>query len=177
MKKINIITSLSPQKQYEIYRWFWITVVASLCMVIIGTYFIGTALCSYNAIQKDLTAITKKTNNYVADLGTNASLKKEYDELRLKENKINAHKMHKKNPYLHIAEIVSLCRDGVQLESLKSEKEDIEIVIIASFSDRIQTMIKQLSASPNFSHVKMISLQHNEQNKELRCMIKGEIIF
>jgi hypothetical protein len=132
---------------------------------------------TYWRLQKDVRELQEKTKDYTGLIGRKETLKKEYDEVHLRETKISFYQQQKKNPYLHITEIVAACSNGVQLESVKFNKKDVEIEIMCPTAEYAQIFIKRLSASQNFSHVKMISLQQNSQNQQLRCTIKGNVIF
>lgn len=177
MKKINLINALSPHKQYEIYRWFWMTIFLSGCAIIIGSYFIVPQIITYRRLKKDSEGLINTTQEHATLTSTKETLKKEYDELHAHEAKITSYKQQKKNPYSQIAEIVQLCGNTVELQSIKLDKKEIEIELISSTGDYVQSFIKSLSASPYFSHIKMVSLQQDGQNKKVRCAIKGHVIF
>jgi hypothetical protein len=94
-----------------------------------------------------------------------------------RESKITHYKQQKKNPYLHIAEIVQLCGSTIQLQSVKLNKKEIEIEITCSAAENAQLFIKNLSASSYFSHLKIVFLQQDVQAKQIRSTIKGNVIF
>jgi len=121
--------------------------------------------------------LKSKINGNAADTNAKNALKKEYDELYARTNKINAYKHQKKNPYLHITEIINACQSSMQVESLRCNKKDVEMTLLCPTAAHAQTLVKQLNASSHFSHVKMISFQQDEQQKQFRCTIKGNIIF
>lgn len=177
MKKINMITALPIEKQYAIRRWFCITVFLFVCAIIVTSYFIVPNIIAYRCLKKDSAALVHTTKEYAALASTKETLKKEYDGLYACEAKINNYKQQKKNPYAHIAEIVRLGGNTIELESIKLNKKEIEIEIVSSTVDNVQLFIKSLSGSPYFSHLKMVSLQQDPQNKKIRCTIKGQVIF
>ncbi|HLC06922.1 MAG TPA: hypothetical protein VJJ26_01915 [Candidatus Babeliales bacterium] len=177
MKKVNFIASLSPQKQYEIRRWFWMTVLLSACAFMIGTCFIVPQLLLYVSLKKEVSVLREKTKNYADVVKNKGTLKTEYETLRTREGKINAYSKQQKNPYLHITSLVEASGNGVQLESVRFNKKDVEVVMVCPTSEHANVFVKRLSVLSNFSHVKMTSLQHDAQTKSLRCTIKGHVIF
>lgn len=177
MKKINMITTLSPQKQYEIRRWFWMTIFLCMCAIMISCYFIVPQIMMYRHLKKDVNELILKTKEYATLTSTKDALKKEYDELYVRESKINGYKQQKKNPYEHIAEIVAACSNEIKLESVKFNKKEVEIEIVCPTAEHAQVLMKRLSASQRFSHIKMVALQQDMQNKQVRCNIKGKVIF
>jgi Tfp pilus assembly protein PilN len=177
MKKINLINALSPHKQYEIYRWFWMTIFLSVCAIIIGSYFIVPQIITYRRLKKDSAGLINTTQEHATLTSTKDVLKKEYDELYTRESKINNYKQQKKNPYSHITEIVHLCGATIQLQSIKLNKKEIEIEIVCDKAENAHALIKSLSTLPYFSHLKIVSLQQDMQTKQIRCAIKGNVIF
>lgn len=177
MKKINLVTTISPQKQYELQRWFYMIVVSSLVLLGMGAYFIIPPFLSYLTLKKDIQLMHNKMGNYSTNVNSKESLKKEYDEWHMREKKVTSYTQQLKNPYSHIAYIVSLCKDDIQLESVRFHKKEVEIVVQCKTSAQASFYVKQLNESPLFSQVKMISLQHNDSKKQLMCTIKAHAIF
>jgi Tfp pilus assembly protein PilN len=177
MKKINLITTLSPEKQYEIRRWFWVTIFLSVCIIAVGAYFVLPQVIIYRSLHKDIARLRQQTKQYGVLASAQDTLKKEHDELHVREAKINARVQQKKNPHQHITEIVHACGDGVQLHTIRFNKKEVEMTIMCPTAEHAQVFVKRLVASSHFSHVKMTSLQSDEQSKQLRCIIKGNVIF
>jgi Tfp pilus assembly protein PilN len=177
MKKVNLITPLPPHKQYEIYRWFCMTIFLGVCALLVGSYFIVPQIITYTRLKKGIAGFSATAQEHGQITSDKQSLKKEYDELHVRESKINSYKKQNKNPHLHIAEIVRLSGHHAELESVKINKKEIEIEIVCATAEYAQTFITSLSSSPYFSHLKMVSLQQDTQNKKVRCAIKGNVIF
>jgi Tfp pilus assembly protein PilN len=177
MKKINLITALPIEKQYAIKRWFCMTAFLFVCAMMVASYFIVPNIITYRCLKKESAALVHTTKEHALLASTKETLKKEYDELHAREAKINNYKQQKKNPYSHIAEIVQLCGKTVELESIKLNKKEIEIELVSSTAESIRSCIKSLSASTYFSHIKMVSLQQDAQNKKVRCAVKGHVVF
>lgn len=177
MKKVNFITTLSPKKQYEIRRWFYVTIFLKFCVLVIGTYFIVPQWLLYMSLKKEVSTLREKTKNYTDIIKDKDALKIEYESLRAREGKIDRYSKQKKNPYQHIASIVQASGNDVQLESVRFNKKDVEVVIVCSTSEHAHVFVKRLTASDVFSHVKMISLQYDIQMKSFKCTIKGHVIF
>ena len=177
MKKVNFIASLSPQKQYEIRRWFWATFFLSVCACGIGAYFVVPQLLLYTSLKKEITVLREATKSYGDSVKSKDGLTQEYETLRAREAQINAFMQQKKNPYHHVIVITQACGDGVKLESLRFIKKECEITIVCPTAEHAHVFIKRCNASDKFSHVKMVSLQHDAATKSLRCVIKGNVIF
>jgi Tfp pilus assembly protein PilN len=177
MKKINLITSLPSEKQYEIQRWFYMTLFLSLSILLVGAYSIIPQCITYFSLRTEVAALHQKTQHYAKSVQEKDALKKEYDELHEHENKINAYKTQKKNSYAHVAEIVAVCNNGTELESVKFNKKEVELNLLCPTAERAQAMVRQLNATPLFSRMKMISLQQDGKSELVRCTIKGNVIF
>ncbi len=176
MKKINCITSLSPYKQYELRRWFLVTVLLYTVAFAVGAYFFIPQCMLYFSLRKDVKLLQQKTNDYTGLMGNKDALKKEYDELHLRENKLNNQKQQRKNPYQHVVEIVQASGDGVQIESIRFNKKEVEISLLCPTAEHAQVFIKRLGLSSHFSQSRMVSLQYDEQIKQMRCVIKGTVV-
>lgn len=177
MKKVNMITTLSPEKQYEIRRWFWITTFLFFCLMLINAYYIVPKIVIYWHLKKQINAWQEKTKDYAILLGDKETLKKEHDEIVTHSSRIKTYQEQKKNPYQHIMEIVAACNNDVSLESMTFNKKDVDIEITSSGTEHAQTYIKRLSGSYHFSQVKMISLQQDMLNQQIRCKIRAHVIF
>lgn len=177
MKKINIIDSLSPQQQYALQRWFYMSIVISLALLSIGVYCIVPKFLLYISLQKDIQLMQNQIGHYATHVNEKESLKKEYDEWRMRQTKIDVYRHQLKNPYAHIAYIIAQCKDDVQLESIRFNKKEIEIVVHCKTSVQANTYVKQLNESEFFSQVKMISLQHDDSKNRLVCIMKAYVIF
>lgn len=177
MKKINIITSLSPEKQYAIRRWFCISMLLSFVLLILGTYFLLAQLLLYFSLKKDFELTQKKIGKYTTHFNSKELLKKEYDELRGRETKVTTYIQQLKNPHSHLSYIVELCKDEIRLESVRFQKKDVELVVQCQTDVQARMYAKKLTESALFSQVKIISLQRNDNNKYLLCTIKAQVIF
>jgi Tfp pilus assembly protein PilN len=177
MKKINIITTVSPEKQHEIRRWFWMTTVVYLVAFIIGVGCLIPQGITYWQLQKSMHELEEKTKEYGQVTSNKQVLKKQYDELQMQESKIKGYQEQKKNPYKHIQEITAACGTEIYLESIKCTKNNIEVEIACAQYKMAQAFSKRLAASLLFSGIKIISLQQDGNSKQVRCTIKGTIIF
>src|SRR5688572_18771186 len=177
MKKINMITSLSSENQYVIRRWFCISIMLSFVLCVVGTYFIVPPLFLYVSLKKEIMLTQKKISDYTHHHNSKELLKKEYDELRRHETKVNGYLQQLKNPYFHMAYIVTLCKDNTQLESVRFQKQEVEINIQCQTSEQAHIYAKKLTESALFSQVKIISLQRNDDHKYILCTIKARTIF
>src|SRR5579871_5388512 len=177
MKKVNMITTVSPERQYEIRRWFWMTIFLCLCLILINAYYIVPKLLICWHLKKQINAWQEKTKDYGVLISTKETLKKEHDELLTRSSKIRVYQEQKKNPYQHIMAIVAACNSDVHLESMVFNKKDVEIEITSSTTEYIHAYIKRLSGSHHFSQVKMISLQQDMHNQWIRCKMRAHVIF
>lgn len=175
MKKVNFIMPLSPEKQYAIQRWFWVTFFLVLCTVIVAGYFVIPQLLIYRTLKKEVDALREKTGTHAASVKNKEILTKEHDTLRNRTKKIEHYNDAPKNPHQYIAAIMQACGDGAVLESIKLNKKDCEITLVCPTSEHATVCIKRLSASELFTNVKLASLQQDTQTKQLRCVIKGKV--
>ena len=176
MKKVNLITSLSPQKQYAIQRWFWVTSVLCVCSVIIGIYFMVPLLVTYRSVKKEVNALQQSTKNYADIVKNKTALKTEHDLVHVRTKKMDNYNRTPKNPHQYIATITQASGDGVVLEALNFNKKNSEITLLCPTSEHATVFIKRLSTSELFVNVKLVSLHQDGQNKQFRCVIKSNIV-
>lgn len=176
MKKVNLITSLSPQKQYAIKRWFVVTIFLCVCSIIIGGYFVLPLLLTYKRLQQEVYTLQQITKNYNEMSNNKNTLKNEHDLTHMRSKKIETYESSSKNPYQYITTVVQACGDGVVLERLNFNKKECEINLVCPTPEHATVFIKRLSASTLFANVKLISLQQDTQNKQFRVVIKSKII-
>ncbi len=177
MKKINFITSLSPQKQYEINCWFWVTFFLSVSAISMGAYFFVPKIMCYVSLHKQCVALRERTKNYAEITKNKDIFSKEYDALRMRETKINRYVDKAKNPHDYIATIVHVCGDNIHLESVQFIKKECEIIIVCQNVQQAHLCVKCINESNKFSHCKITSLVHNMEKKLYKATIKGHIIY
>jgi Tfp pilus assembly protein PilN len=175
MKKVNFITTLSPQKQYAIQRWFKVTFFLVLCSVVVSAYFVVPQLLTYFTLHKEVKEMRIATQEYGMRVKEKDALKTEHDQVQVRAKKIEHYNDAPKNPHAHIAAIVQACGDGVTLEAIKFNKKECELILLCPTSEHATVFIKRLSASELFMNVKLVSLQHDTQIKQLRCVIKSKV--
>ena len=177
MKKVNFISSLPPQKQYEIRRWFWCTCIVWTVSFVIGMYCIIPHLLTYSTLRKEVALLRNKTNDYADSLNKRDVLKNEHELLSQHNTKINRYRDQPKNPHQYSTVIVQASGNGVKLELLKCNKKNIECTIVCPTPEHATVFIKRLSSSDLFSGIKLVSLQSDAQANQLRAVIKGNIVF
>lgn len=172
-----MIHTLSAHKQYELYRWFMITSLLFLSIIFIGMYYIGVQLISYCKVRNEVAVAKKHLDTYSAQANAKQSLKKEYDELRLREDVLHNYAMHKKNPYNHLTEISNICGTELFLEAARCAKNTIEITILAPTIKQAQWFNHQVLSSSYFSRSIIHSLQQIDHGKQVRAMITAHMII
>ena len=177
MKKVNFISSLPPQKQYEIRRWFWCTCIVWAISFVIGMYYTIPQLLTYRALRKEIVSLRNKTNDYADNLKKRDVLKNEHELLSQHNTKINRYRDQPKSSHQHVAVIVQASGDGVKLELLKFNKKNIECTIVCPTPEHATVFIKRLSSSDLFSGIKLVSLQSDAHVNQLRAVVKGTIVF
>lgn len=177
MKHINFITTLSPQKQYAIRRWFWVTFFLCICSIVLSAYVIVPQLVTYISLKNDVKILREQTKQHAEHSTKRDALKTEHEKIRMQSFKMVRYTDTPKNPHAYIAAVVQACGDGVQLEAMNVHKKNCEITILCPTAEYATVFVKRLSALEQFSGVKLVSLQHDNQTKLLRCIVKSKIIF
>jgi hypothetical protein len=173
MKKVNFIIPLSPQKQYAIRRWFWVTFFLCIGSVIISIYFVLPQFLIYRALQKEVFFLREKAKEYGVSVKSRDLIKTEHELIRKRTKKINNYNESPKNPHQHMAVIIESCGDSATLESVRFNKKECEIVVLCPTVEYATIFIKRLSASDLFAGVKLVSLHYEAQIKKFRCMVKS----
>jgi len=175
MKNINFITTLSPQQQYEIRRWFICSMLIVIFTLIAIGFFIIPQLHALYAMKQEITALEKKTKDYAQLTSTKDTLKKENETLQKKRAHLTKYLNQPSNPHTYLAAIINSCSTDVQLEQVRKNKKDLEITALFSTPESATIMIQKLSDTDLFATLKLTSLQHDTQTKKFRCTIKGKI--
>src|SRR5579872_7488448 len=111
MKKVNFITTLSPQKQYAIQRWFRVTFFLVICVLIVSAYFVVPQLITYFTLHKEVSELRRATQEYGTRVKEKNVLTTEHDQMQVRTKKIEHYNDTPKNPHAHIAAIVQACGD------------------------------------------------------------------
>lgn len=175
MKPVNFINTLSPEQHYELRRWFTFSITLIACTLMGISFFIAPQLYGLYKTKKEVASLKEKTKNYTELTNTQKLLKKENETLQKKQIKINRHLNQPHNPHPYLSPIIAACSTDVQLEHVRKNKKDCEIIALFPTPERATDMIKKLSDSSQFTTLKLLSLQHDTQTKKLRCTIKGKI--
>lgn len=176
MKKVNLISSLSPHKQYEIRRWFWCTALLWVISLSLGLYFMVPQLWNYYALKKNVTALRAKTNDYQECLKKKDVSLSESALLSARSAKIDGYKNKAKNPHQYITVMRQVAESGITFESLKFDKKNIECVIICLSSEHATLFMKRLSVSDLFAGIKLVSLHRDGQSNRFKVVVKGMIV-
>ncbi len=177
MKKVNFITTLSPQKQYAIVRWFWISCALCVCSLLVAAYFIIPAWLMHRDLKHNVIALREKTKNYADVIKKRDALKSEHDALRARNNKIANYNDHPKNPHHAMTVILQAAGSSVTLEAVRFNKNECELTIVCPTPEHATVFIKRLSAADTFSAVKLISLQNDTRAQQFRSVIKAKVTF
>jgi len=173
MKQVNFITSLSPQKQYAIRRWFWATCCLCMIAIVVNVYFIVPQLFVYRALRKEVNVLRAVTKDYVSVVKNKDALKTEHDTMRVRTKKVDSYNASPKNPHQYIAAIIKASGNGVTVESIRFNKQHCELTLLCPTSEHATVFIKRLSVSELFTGVKLVSLQYEEKTKQFRCVVKS----
>lgn len=176
MKKVNLISSLSPHKQYEIRRWFWCTVLLWGLSIMIGMYYIVPQIWNCCALKKEVSALRAKTDDYQECCKKRDACLSESALLSAQSIKIDGYKNKAKNPHQYITEIRQAAENGITFESLKFDKKNIECVIMCSSPEHATVFMKRLSVSDLFTGIKLVSLHRDGQSNRFKVVIKGMIV-
>ena len=176
MKHINFINTLSPQQHYELRRWFIFSTTLILCTLTCMSFFFLPQLYALYSTKKDITALEQKTKNYDAITNTQTQLKKEHEVLQKKQTKIHRHLNLPNNPHPYLTSVITACSTNVQLEHIRKNKKECEIIALFPSPERATEMIKQLLTTNQFTKLTLTSLQNDAQTKKYRCTIKGKIL-
>lgn len=177
MKKVNFITTLSPQKQYAIARWFWISCALCVCSVIGAAYFIMPAWLLHRELKHDVITLREKTKNYADAIKKRDALKSEHDLLRARSTKITNYSNHSKNPHSAMTVILQAAGTSIILEAIRFNKNECELTVLCPTPEHANVFIKRLSSSDTFAGAKLISLQNDTHAQQMRCVIKSKVVF
>jgi hypothetical protein len=175
MKNVNFIKVVPPHIQYEIRRFFWFSLLLFMCTVtaiIITTFF---ELHNLYTIKQKISVIREKTKNHTELTKNHSDLKKKHEELQNKITKIGFYKNHPKNPHDHLNVMIKASANGIQLEQIRFNKNDLDIIMLCSKPETAASFVQHLLATEKFSSLALVSLQKDEKEKMLRCAIKGVI--
>jgi Tfp pilus assembly protein PilN len=175
MKPINFITTLSPEKQYALRRWFFTSLVLSSVMLITLFCISIPRIISLVRIKNEITLLKQKIEQ-------EHSLEKDYQELTTKhgilqgkKTKINNILNQHKNPHEHLVNILNACGKAITIEKIQFNKKSMELTILCPTTQHATILIKRLTALEAFANVKLTSLLQDTQTKQLRCIIKGTL--
>ncbi len=173
MKQNNFVPTLSPQQQYEIRRWLFVSILSfALTFVAITCYFLPQ-LYNLMSLKKEVTDLKSKTKNYTEITNARSALKKEQTVWHNKKIRIDTYVNKPKNPHAYITTIMNACNNNIIAELIRHNKKNIEITIACPSTECATVFAQQLNDSNYFSDVKITSLQQHDQKNKFKCIIKG----
>jgi Tfp pilus assembly protein PilN len=177
MKKINFISTLSPDKQYELRRWYRIVALLLVCSIMMGGYLFFPLVNSLMVVRQQKRVLSAEIKKYQKIEEDNTLLNKHYQENYSRETKVHNHCAKRKSTASCVAEIVAQLPSTVQLELIQIDKKEIEIELLSSHMQDLGVYNKKLLACGCFSSMAIVSLHKEGQSKHLRCRMRGDMIF
>lgn len=175
MKKINLISALSYKHQYELYYWFWITLIAWCSIIMVTTWFLVPLLFHYKALKKETHTLQAKTKQYNTLMNEKSVIKKEYEKTQAQENKVNKYNSEFQHYHVHLETVNRVLSSSfVQLQSLECNKKEYILHVISDSTKDIQVFIEQLMHSDTFKKVILYSLEKKHANQWF-CIIKIQL--
>jgi len=177
MKSINFVTTLSPQEHTSLRKWFIYSALLIMCTCIGLACITLPHLFTIIQLKNDVHVVSKKREQITISEKQYTDLVEKNKELRKKNDSILSITSQKKNPYKHLESIAHASGDAIHLERIRLHKNTMELEIICKTTEFASIFIKRLSASELFTHIKLVSMVQDATTQQMRCIIKGTLIY
>ena len=174
MKNVNFVHTLSPKKQYEIKRWFYLSSALFCAAVIIMSFFLLPEIYCLYKTKKEIRMLRTKTIEHTALLKNKELLLQKNELLNKKTTKINRYAQHTKNPHPYINAITAIAADTVKIEQITLHKKELSLTVLCSSPKQVAHYMEKLADSKKIAHLKLVSLQQDNKTKLFKAVIKGK---
>ena len=175
MKHLTFVTTLSPQQQHEIRRWFLISCALVLLLITSLTCYFAPDVYTLYTLRKEINTLKEKTKTHATLSTTKNTLKKENGALQQKRTHIMKYLTHPKNPHVYITTIINACGDKTTAQLIRAHQKDIEITLLCPTTEHATAFARNNANTDYFSDTRITSLQKHEQKNQFLCTIKGTI--
>ena len=175
MKKLNILSTLSVQQQYELYYWFLTSIFLFISIIAIAGYSMIPLFLQYNNLKNKRYTLQQKTSRYRELMDKKNNAKKEYEIMQGRENKINKYNSFCQSFHAYLLSLYQVIPSSIQLQSIECKKKEFMIHLISNSTQDIQVFVEQLSASDKFKEVILYSLEKKQLNQWI-CTIKIHLL-
>jgi Tfp pilus assembly protein PilN len=174
MKNVNFIHTLSPKKQYEIQRWFYLSAALLGATALIMCFFVLPEIYSLYTIKKEIRILRTKTIEHTALLKNKELLLQKNELLNKKTTKINRYAQHTKSPHPYINAITAIAADTVKIEQITLHKKELTLTVLCSSPKQVAQYMEKLADCRKIAHLKLVSLQQDNKTKLFKAIIKGK---
>jgi len=176
MKNVNLIQTLSREKQFEIRRWFWCSAILLFLTIATISIFSYLQLSAFYIAQKEVATLREKTKKYNDETENKNKLKSELETLQSKKNKINQFINAPKNPHAILTALTNACGTAITVVEMSLNNKNIELSALCESPEHATVFMQRLSTFKQFSHLKLVSLGLEQSNK-FKITVKGPITF
>ena len=157
MKRINFLSTLSPNQQHALSRWVTLSIfcIGSLLLLIITLQTFQ--LITWYQVYQEKKLLTHKTNSFARTMEKKHEYTTKITTLTQCRNTLH----HQKKQLQHIH---TLCKtliptDPISLTTLIYQPHNIELTIAAPTPEHITTYAHTLTQNPSITSLDIVSLQ------------------
>lgn len=171
MKESNFIKTLSPAQQKEMWYWLSGTLVLLIGITIVIFCVQAAQLHLWWQTRQEYEAVVLKTTAFDSQLAQKRKLKEEHAVLQGQLGRLEKYQEQKKNPLSYLTALHTLTASKVQLQSLRIQKKQSELVCICKDQKEAMRLSDQLIQVAVFKDMRLTSFKKSPNG--VVCVFKN----
>ncbi len=175
MKDINLVNTIPLHRQYEVRRWFILSMALLGGTLITITILQVPQLRAWYSINKEKENLEESLHVFESIMDKKHELKQQEQKLRTKKTKLEQYRKDPKNPIRQMQMIVTACDRTIELDGLTIQKSSFKITASCSQVEHATGFIQRLSQDEHVQNTKLVSMQQHKNNQTLHFTVHGKI--
>ena len=169
MKNINFVNTLSHKQQYALRRWWFLSVVLGIGILLVMSILHGLQVHHWYVLTAEYTVLAQQTQALRGTVQARELLSKEQKMLQQKKVKADRVKQSLALVHTRISQITAACATA-QLETCKWHKNQVELVIGCKDAMAATQCVGQLQKINGLNTIRLVSLSPRENGAVLATM-------
>jgi len=169
MKNINFVNTLTHKQQYSLRRWWFLSSVLGVCILLAVTILHGLQLHQWYIFTTEHAALQREAHGMRTTMNTHESLRKEQQALQQKRAKADRVKQSLASVRARLIDIAAACAT-MQLETCKWHKNSVEITVGCRDGLCATQCVGQLRTVKGLNSIRLVSLSPRDGGTVLATM-------
>ncbi len=175
MKDVNLVNTIPLHRQYEIRRWFILSMTLLGGTLVTITILQVPQLRAWYSIKKEKENLKESLHIFESVMDKKHELKQQEKQLRNKKTKLEQCTKDPKSPIKQMQMIFTACNSTIELDRLTIQKSSFKITAACSQAEHATGFMQRLSKDTHVQNTKLVSMQQHKNNQTLSFTVQGKI--